>query len=418
MARSGLAEGGIGHATRGSIPRRRPASNMGSLCAFGLEDSGGNGMARYARVFTQFWTDEKIVSLTEDERTLFLYLLTCPHGNMIGAFVLPSFYGCADLRWPADRYEAALKTLLERRLVKRDEAVQLIWLPNYLKHNPLENPSQTAAAQKVVEELPRSELLREVAASVRSLGKNYLAPLIEALENRCVAQCMAQCPPQCAAQTPAPVTVSVTVTEKETHMPPGGGACAPQECAKTASPSGAPTAGKAALKSTGYAAEFERFWKAYPRKVEKATAFRKWQARVRAGIPVEDLVAAAARYADHCRAKGTEERFIKHAATFLGPDKPYEEWLPPRGTTTVPKPKDLPAEARSGPTDTEPADESLLDQMRRQNKETLAWLKSQGWDSYDDYVAGKPPKVTAPVDSGRGRREASAGVHPERAGPS
>lgn len=286
-------------------------------------------MARYARVFTQFWTDEKIVALNEDERTLFLYLLTCPHGNMIGAFVLPPLYGCGDLRWHPERYDTAMRALLERHLVRRDERVQLTWLPNYLKHNPLENPSQTTAAIKVVEELPRSEMLREVAENARQCNRHYLEPLIAALEARCTPQCA----PPYAAQTPTPVTVSVTVTAtgSETHMPPDGGACAPQDGAKTASPTmGAPTVGKAAPAKREYTVEFERFWALYPRHTEKAKAFRVWQTRLREGVIAADLTAAAEHYTRACQAHGTEERFIKHPSTFLGPDKPYEEWLQAR----------------------------------------------------------------------------------------
>lgn len=42
----------------------------------------------------------------------------------------------------------------------------------------------------------------------------------------------------------------------------------------------------------------------------------------------------AKHYAAYCRAVGTEQRFIKHAATFIGPDKYYDEWQEPR---TAPK---------------------------------------------------------------------------------
>lgn len=84
-----------------------------------------------------------------------------------------------------------------------------------------------------------------------------------------------------------------------------------------------------------YSAEFEEFWRRYPRRVEKRRAFKAWKARLKEGQKAEALTAAASHYADACRSAGTEERFIKHASTFLGPDKPYEDYI--RGPTTDPR---------------------------------------------------------------------------------
>lgn len=89
-------------------------------------------------------------------------------------------------------------------------------------------------------------------------------------------------------------------------------------------------------KQTGaYDAHFEKFWAAYPRKVEKQRAYRCWKIRIREGLAegltteglAEDLVDAAKNYAGECRRQGTQQRYIKLAATFLGPDKPYLDWV-------------------------------------------------------------------------------------------
>lgn len=79
-----------------------------------------------------------------------------------------------------------------------------------------------------------------------------------------------------------------------------------------------------------YSAEFEEFWAAYPRHVEKRRAWRCWQARLREGRAPEALIRAARNYADYCRQAGVEERYRKHASTFLGPDRPFLEWTEPR----------------------------------------------------------------------------------------
>jgi len=91
---------------------------------------------------------------------------------------------------------------------------------------------------------------------------------------------------------------------------------------------------------------FEKFWAVYPRKVEKQRAYRCYKIRIREGLSegltmedlVRDLVNAAANYADQCQRQGTQPRYIKLAATFLGPDKPYLDWLKPPAAEAVANP--------------------------------------------------------------------------------
>jgi hypothetical protein len=79
-------------------------------------------------------------------------------------------------------------------------------------------------------------------------------------------------------------------------------------------------------KST-YSAIFEQFWGLYPRKREKARAFICWQTQLKNHVSPDDLIKAAQNYALECQVQGREERFIKHAATFLGPNRSYQDFL-------------------------------------------------------------------------------------------
>lgn len=79
-----------------------------------------------------------------------------------------------------------------------------------------------------------------------------------------------------------------------------------------------------------YEAEFEEFWSVYPRRKVKAAAAKAWAARLKAGedgTTPNSLILAARNYADECRRKATEEQYIKLPATFLGPNKPYLDYL-------------------------------------------------------------------------------------------
>ncbi|MDO6353982.1 hypothetical protein Q3V94_02640 [Caloramator sp. CAR-1] len=80
-------------------------------------------------------------------------------------------------------------------------------------------------------------------------------------------------------------------------------------------------------KGETYTQEFETFWSHYPRHKEKKKAYRVWQTRLKEKYKPEDIIKAAINYAEYCKLNNLEERYIKLAATFLGPDKPFEEFI-------------------------------------------------------------------------------------------
>lgn len=89
------------------------------------------------------------------------------------------------------------------------------------------------------------------------------------------------------------------------------------------------------VKPSGYSPDFERAWIAYPTRTghSKAEAFKAWQARMADGEAVETILQGIDRYAAYCEANHTEPRFVKHAATFLGPDRHYlNDWTVPART--------------------------------------------------------------------------------------
>ena len=81
------------------------------------------------------------------------------------------------------------------------------------------------------------------------------------------------------------------------------------------------------VKSNNYSVHFEELWKVYPRKKEKAKAYKYYLARLKDGFSEEELLTAAQRYAEECREKHTEERYIKHGATFLSANTPFTDYL-------------------------------------------------------------------------------------------
>lgn len=70
---------------------------------------------------------------------------------------------------------------------------------------------------------------------------------------------------------------------------------------------------------------FEEFWKNYPRHEGKQAAKRKYLATLRKGATPGELLDALANFVRAVH--GREPRYVKHAATFLGPDEHWREYL-------------------------------------------------------------------------------------------
>jgi hypothetical protein len=73
-------------------------------------------------------------------------------------------------------------------------------------------------------------------------------------------------------------------------------------------------------------ADFNEVWSIYPKRVDRGRALTAYVARRKEGDSTrEDLYAATRNYAAATR--GTNPRFVKHAANFFGTDRPYADFI-------------------------------------------------------------------------------------------
>jgi len=82
---------------------------------------------------------------------------------------------------------------------------------------------------------------------------------------------------------------------------------------------------------------FEEFWSHYPRKKEKAKAYKCYQTRLKDGYTEAELLEACVNYETECKNTGREEQYIKLGATFLSASTPFADYL--NKNYTPPKPK-------------------------------------------------------------------------------
>src|SRR5687768_16947104 len=106
-------------------------------------------MREYGLVYSRFWVNPDIQSLSVDGKLLALYLLTCSHANMLGCFRLPIGYIAEDLQWGFERVKKGFKELIRIRFLSRDEETGWLVIYHYLKWNPIENPNQGKSIVKL-----------------------------------------------------------------------------------------------------------------------------------------------------------------------------------------------------------------------------------------------------------------------------
>lgn len=137
---------------------------------------------RYQKIESRIWNDEKFTQLTPLQQRLFLYILTCPHGNLIGLFVLKCGYVCEDLKLLPKDFQKDLAKIISVGLVEYDENVQVVWVKNFIKHNPITNPNQIKAACKTLFEIPKTKLIQLFINNNESLFKGLTEGLTEGLD--------------------------------------------------------------------------------------------------------------------------------------------------------------------------------------------------------------------------------------------
>ncbi len=139
-------------------------------------------MREYGKVYTAFWQDPSMRALSEDARTLALYLLTCPHGNLIGLFRLPDAYVSDDLQWTMQRVSKGFAELFRKGFCQRDEGTNMLVIPKFVKWNAFENPNVAKNAAKVFDSAISGDAKAICASSLLKYGGTLPEPFRKALE--------------------------------------------------------------------------------------------------------------------------------------------------------------------------------------------------------------------------------------------
>lgn len=132
---------------------------------------------RYSQIYTKIWNDEKFRQLSPESQRLYLYVLTSPHSNMAGYYLLPKTYIERDMVTLPKGLDKPLGELLDKGLVRYDEGSSVILIPNYFRYNSLDNKNQKKGANTKAKELPDNNLVKDF----KEICKKYYPDSFETL---------------------------------------------------------------------------------------------------------------------------------------------------------------------------------------------------------------------------------------------
>lgn len=150
-------------------------------------------MRDYGKISTTIWHSRKFRGLKDaDAQLLYLYLLTCPHVNSAGCFVLRDGYAVDDLAWDFDRYHRAMEALSKALLVSYDKGEKVVRIHNFFTFEPLSNGNHAKGTAKIALHLPdchnkllvlqeiqrqdHGKNIPDVERAIKALSEGYRTP--------------------------------------------------------------------------------------------------------------------------------------------------------------------------------------------------------------------------------------------------
>lgn len=137
---------------------------------------------RYRKVSSCLWNDAKFLSLPDDSKLVWLFLLTHPHMTSIGAMRASVSGLASELRWTLKRFRNAFDMVLETRMAEYDDTCFCLVLPNFPKHNPPANPNVVVSWNTQMELVPECELKYLLGQRLKLFLKGFSEKFQEAFE--------------------------------------------------------------------------------------------------------------------------------------------------------------------------------------------------------------------------------------------
>jgi hypothetical protein len=118
-----------------------------------------------------------------------------------------------------------LAQLMTKNSVQYDAKTSLICIPNFLKYNPIRNPSQRKAAIRQLKELPKSPLTINHLDKLRAVGVNPGESFFRSVQAQSITESISKPEPESESETikkKKKIFPSILLRPSPTRLPPEG----------------------------------------------------------------------------------------------------------------------------------------------------------------------------------------------------
>ena len=130
-------------------------------------------MARYRKIEVRIWNDRKFRSLSDNAKLAFMMLLTHPDTNQLGFIRGRSVTMAYDLGWQPNAMSNAILELSKMGMVMVDEQAGLMFIVNFLKHNPPNGVNGAKSWSGLLDLLPECDLLDDALSSLKQVVNGF-----------------------------------------------------------------------------------------------------------------------------------------------------------------------------------------------------------------------------------------------------
>lgn len=131
-------------------------------------------MRQYGQIQCAIWGHPEFGALSDNGKLLFLYLLTGEHSNGLGCYRIPFPYAQADLNWAFETVSKGFQELVENGHIKYCESTKFVYIPKYLKWNPISNQNTAKAREKEFTQIPTQiPYMQELARDALEYGNHF-----------------------------------------------------------------------------------------------------------------------------------------------------------------------------------------------------------------------------------------------------
>ena len=115
----------------------------------------------YRKIFVKIWADPTFQNLSKNAKIVFFYLMTSPHSNGIGLYVLQDGYALVDLEktLTGEEYKEARGELAEVKMIQFDEEYSVVFIKNFLRYNSITSPKHAVGVAKKILDLPPTKFI-------------------------------------------------------------------------------------------------------------------------------------------------------------------------------------------------------------------------------------------------------------------